>query len=220
MAIGILASQFLLLVAQVAVFAAAGWDTAEEVPLWATALLQLPMWAGWILAVVLAGAKGGGPCREFGLGVRPVDVPVGVGLGLLLQFVVLPLLYLPVLELAGLTRDDLAEPARNLADKATSPVGWATLALVVVVGAPVVEEVFYRGLLLGALRRRRVPPVLAAVGSGAFFAAMHLQPLQFPGLFVLGTLLALLVLRTGRLGGAIVAHATFNAVTLLVLATA
>jgi len=48
---------------------------------------------------------------------------------------------------------------------------------------------------------------------------MHLQPLQFVGLLVLGTVLAGLVLRTGRIGGAVVAHATFNLVTVVVLAT-
>lgn len=217
-AVGILLSQFLLVLAQVVVVSLAGWESSEQVPIWAVALLQVPMWAGWLVALVLAGAKGDGPVREFGFAVRPIDVPVGLGLGLLLQFVVLPLVYWPILELLGQTRDDLAEPARELAEKATGPVGWATLVLVVVVGAPIVEELFYRGLLLGALRKRHVPPVLAAVLSGAVFAAMHLQPLQFPGLFLLGTLLGLLVLRTGRLGGAIVAHATFNAVTVAALA--
>jgi hypothetical protein len=116
------------------------------------------------------------------------------------------------------TTDDLAEPARALADKAQGPWGWIVLGLVVVAGAPLVEELFYRGLLLGALRKRGLGPVLASVICGAVFAAMHLQPLQFLGLFVLGTVLSGLVLRTGRVGSAVVAHATFNAVTVALLA--
>ncbi|MFM7509928.1 MAG: lysostaphin resistance A-like protein [Actinomycetota bacterium] len=216
-ALGIVASQVLLLVAQVVVFGLAGWTSVEEVPLWATAVLQIPLWAGWIAALAVAGSKGHGVVREFGFTIRGIDVPIGLGVGLGVQFVVLPLIYWPLLSILGRTQDDLAEPARNLADKASGAAGWVLLGLVVVVGAPVVEELFYRGLLLGALRKRRWPAVIAAAVSGAVFAAMHFQPLQFPGLFVLGTILALLVLRTGRLGSAIVAHATFNAVTVVAL---
>jgi hypothetical protein len=217
-AVGIGLSQLLLLVAQVVVLSIAGWEEFSQVPLWATALLQLPLWAGWLVALRGAGAKGHGVVREFRVRFRPVDVPVGVGVGLLMQFVVLPLLYWPILRLTDRTSEDLSEPARVLADKAQGPLGWVVLSLVVVVGAPLVEELFYRGLLLGALRKRGVGPALAAVLSGAVFAVMHLQPLQFAGLFALGVVLALLVLRTRRIGAAVVAHATFNAVTVALLA--
>lgn len=218
-AIGIGLSQLLLLVAQVVVFAVAGWDELSDVPLWATALLQLPLWAGWMVALVGAGAKGRGVRREFRVRFAPVDVPIGLAVGAVMQFAVLPLLYWPVLRLLDQSRDDLAEPARALADKAQGPAGWIVLAIVVVVGAPLVEELFYRGLLLGALRKRGITPVPACLLSGAVFAAMHLQPLQFLGLFVLGAVLAALVLRTGRIGAAVVAHATFNLVTVVALAT-
>ncbi len=218
-ALGIGLSQLLLLVAQVVVFALAGWDDLAEVPLWAVALLQVPLWAGWLVALFGAGAKGHGVVREFRVRFSPVDLPVGVAIGVLMQFAVLPLIYWPLLHLLGRSRDDLAEPARELADKAQGPAGWLVLGLVVVVGAPLVEELFYRGLLLGSLRKRGIPPALACLLCGAVFAAMHLQPLQFVGLLVLGTVLAGLVLRTGRIGGAVVAHATFNLVTVVVLAT-
>ena len=46
---------------------------------------------------------------------------------------------------------------------------------------------------------------------------MHFQPLQFAGLFVLGTVLALLAVRTGRLGLSIVTHMAFNATTVALL---
>jgi len=217
-AIGIGLSQVLLLIAQVVAFSLAGWNELSAVPLWATALLQLPLWAGWMVALGGAGAKGHGVVREFRVRFAPIDLPIGLGVGLVMQFAVLPLLYWPVLRLLDQTTDDLAEPARALADKAQGPWGWIVLGVVVVAGAPLVEELFYRGLLLGALRKRGVGPVLASVLCGAVFAAMHLQPLQFLGLFVLGTVLSGLVLRTGRIGAAVVAHATFNAVTVALLA--
>jgi uncharacterized protein len=86
-----------------------------------------------------------------------------------------------------------------------------------VVCAPVVEELFYRGLLLRSLDKRGIQPWLSVVLSALLFAGMHFEALQFAGLFLFGIVLALLVHRTGRLGPAIWAHAAFNAVTVLQL---
>nr|MBA3534562.1 CPBP family intramembrane metalloprotease [Ardenticatenales bacterium] len=71
------------------------------------------------------------------------------------------------------------------------------IALVVVgVLAPLVEEILFRGFLFGGLTRF-TGPIQAALISGTLFAAIHLQPLAFPALFVLGVVLALLYHRTG-----------------------
>jgi membrane protease YdiL (CAAX protease family) len=216
-AVGMLLSQAASFVVSVLVFAAAGWTSIAEVPLWAGAVLQVPLWAGWTVAVVLAGRKGGGWVRDFGFHLRPIDAPVGLGLGVAMQLVVLPLVYVPVLRILDRSPEELSAPARELTDKAQGPVGWAVLTLIVVVGAPVFEELFYRGLLLGALRKRGHSTAASVLASSALFAAMHLQSLQFLGLFLLGAVLSLLVVRTRRLGPAIMAHAGFNATTVLVL---
>jgi membrane protease YdiL (CAAX protease family) len=215
--IGLGLGQALSIATTLVVFAATGWTTSEDVPLWAGALLQIPLWIGWTTAVVLAGRKGRGVVDDFGVRVRAVDAPVGLAVGVLMQMVVLPLLYLPVLRLLDRSSDDLSAPARELTSKAQGAAGWIVLSLIVVVGAPIFEELFYRGLMLGALRKRGMGPIAAALACGAIFAAMHLQSLQFLGLFVLGTVLSLLVVRTDRLGPAIVAHAAFNATTVVVL---
>ncbi len=86
--------------------------------------------------------------------------------------------------------------------------------LVGAVLAPVVEEVVFRGFLFGGLRRA-VHPVAAAVGSSAIFGALHLQPLAFPALFLLGVLLALLYHRTGSLWPPILMHFCVNALGLV-----
>ena len=52
----------------------------------------------------------------------------------------------------------------------------------------------------------------AIVGSAAVFGAAHLEPLQFPALFVFGLVAAVLATRSGRLGPGIWAHVAFNAV--------
>jgi membrane protease YdiL (CAAX protease family) len=79
-----------------------------------------------------------------------------------------------------------------------------------------VEELFFRGLVQRAVARRfgRV----AAIGASAvLFGLAHFELLQLPALILFGVVLAVLADRTGRLGPGIVAHAAFNAVTVLTL---
>jgi uncharacterized protein len=90
------------------------------------------------------------------------------------------------------------------------------LAVLVIVGAPIVEELYYRDLLLRAVERRSSSNVGIAV-SATLFALAHFEPLQFPALLVFGVILGVLAVRYGRLGPSIFAHATFNAVTMAVL---
>ena len=53
--------------------------------------------------------------------------------------------------------------------------------------------------------------------SSAVFAAIHFQPLQFPGLMVFGLVAGTLVARTGRAGPAVWAHIGFNSTAALSL---
>ncbi|MBU6216811.1 MAG: CPBP family intramembrane metalloprotease [Acidobacteria bacterium] len=215
-ALGLALGQAFAIVATVVALGIGGWEP-DGIPLWAGALLQVPLWAGWLVAVALAGRKGDGVVPDFRVTARWPDLPVGLAIGVAVQVVVVPLLYLPVLRLLDLTSDDLSAPARELSEKAQGTWGWILLAFLVVVGAPLAEELFYRGLMLQALRKRGLPDWAACVTSGVVFALMHFQALQFLGLFVLGTVLAAMVVRTDRLGPAVTAHAAFNAATVVIL---
>jgi membrane protease YdiL (CAAX protease family) len=64
---------------------------------------------------------------------------------------------------------------------------------------------------------RRFGPVVAVLGSAVAFGLAHFELLQLAALILFGVVLALLAERTGRLGPGIVAHATFNAATVLTL---
>ena len=217
-AVGILLSQFLSLFVFILVAGAAGWETTNEAPLWAVALLQIPLWLGLGGTALWASAnKGHGAVSDYGLRSTYLDAPIGLAIGVACQVVLLPLMYWPILKLLDLTSDDLAEPARELSDQADGASGWIVLAIMVVLCAPLVEELFYRGLLLRSLEKRRWPLWAVVVGSAAIFAGMHFQPLQFPGLFVFGVVLAAMTLFTDRLGPAIWAHAGFNGATVLLL---
>lgn len=214
---GLLAAQALAVFAAVVVMSAAGWTQSSDIPIWGQAVLQIPLWGGYVGAVVLAGRKGQGVVSDFGLRIRRWDLPVGAPIGVVVQILVLPLLYWPILRLLDETTSELSAPARALSEKAQSPWGWVVLSLIVVVGAPVVEELFFRGLLLRSLQKRGMSDVWACVACAAVFAAIHLQPLQFVGLFVIGFVLSVLAVRTGRLGPSICTHAGFNAASVVLL---
>ena len=110
----------------------------------------------------------------------------------------------------------MEERAKELWDRASG--GWIiALVIVVVIGAPIIEEIVYRGLILQSLQGR-INDVLALVVSSAWFAAIHLQPVEFPGLFAFALVLGACFLLTGRLACPIIAHAAFNAVGLLLVA--
>lgn len=198
--------------------------TASFVPLWMVAVLQVFLWFGLLGAPVFAGRfKGNGVVRDFGLSFRPRDVPIGLVVGVACQFLLVPLLSLPWVKLLGRDLNDLDQPARDLADKAKDPFGVVLLVLIVVIGAPIVEELFFRGLLLRSIGRatshQRWSTALAVVGSALVFGLTHFEVLQLPALVGFGVVLAILAVRTGRLGPGIFAHLSFNAVTVIALLT-
>lgn len=202
-----------------AVFAASGHETvAEAGPGW-LALSSLGLWIPLVAMVVGLGRKFGRDhlVADYGVSFRPVDL-VGIPAGVLAQLVVLPLVYLPLQHFwPGTFSDDrLEERARDLWDNAHG-AGLALLVVVVVVGAPLVEELVYRGLLQGALTRR-LDDVVGLVAAALWFAAIHFQPVEFPGLFMIGLVLGVCMWRTGRLGMPILAHVAFNATGLALAA--
>lgn len=169
---------------------------------------------------------------DFGLWFRPVDLAIGLGIGILVRILSV-IEGLIVVAIAG------KGPTRGNVDFGTDPLwiilnGFVIAALV----APVVEELVFRGLVLRAvrwavLRGRRSSPraqpasaplrngaaVLAVAVSALLFAAAHLYEsigdpilLIVLGLFTVtaGVLHGLITIATGRLGPAIVAHVVVN----------
>ena len=192
----------------------------RRVPLALATVLQLPLWAAMMGAVLLARREGLEWVRDLAWSMRWFDVPVGVAIGVALQLVVVPLVYVPIFELFG--DQDLSEAARALVGSAD---GWGDVVaaiVMVVIAAPLVEEVFFRGLLHGAVAeqlggRGRGGVAVALVVSSLIFAMAHFQLLQLPALFVVGLVTAALLQFTRRLGPAIWAHVGFNATTVVFL---
>lgn len=158
---------------------------------------------GW--PTLVARRKGHGPKRDFGLRLTWPDFAAGV-LGALVMlaaavvYVVLVVVFTDITPTSAVT---------SVAADATQP--WlAILALLVAFGAPIVEELHFRGLWYGALRKRGLGPWPTILITAAVFGSFHLEWARFPLLFASGVVLAFLRHYTGHLGASVVAHALNN----------
>ena len=105
------------------------------------------------------------------------------------------------------------------------PIGWVFSLGAIAVAPAVFEEVVFRGVLTPVLNRAAGPAVAVLV-SGVLFGAIHIDLLadgtsvyyRVPFAILLGMLLAKLRLDTGSLWPSMVAHATLNATTFLLVA--
>ncbi len=203
------------------VLGAAGQSAADgDLPVWATLVGALCLWIPVLVGLFEVSRRFGvgSPVYDYGLRFRPSDL-IGIPIGVLTQLVLLKLVYWPLESLwpGTFSAPQLEDSARTLYDSAEG-VWLVVLVAVVVVGAPLVEELLYRGLLQGAFVRR-VDEGLAVGLVAAWFALIHFRPVEYPGLFTIGLVLGICALVTGRLGMSIVAHCAFNATGLIWVAT-
>lgn len=194
----------------------------EELSLAGQAFSQVGLWTGMVgTALVASRRKGAGTLAEdFGFRIRWPDLAIGAVVGLAVQLLVLPAVSFVLRPLVG--EPDVSGPVKDLLDQAGG-LKFGGLVLSVAVGAPIVEELFFRGLLLRSLRRRFPDSVAVALSAVAFGLAhgsalpVDAVVLVMVSLTIFGAILATLAIRTGRLGAGIVAHAVFNLFTLLYL---
>jgi len=168
----------------------------------------------------------GSVVKDYGLELRPwPDIPLGIVAGVASQYLLVPIAEAPLLPFVHHLYTRLGHPAQTLTNHVFGP-GLVVLAVLVCVGSPVVEELFFRGLLLRALMGRFkdlgswLGPAVSIVLTGLVFALVHFEALQFLGLAAFGVVLGSLAWRTGRLGSSIVAHMAFNAVTIVAIVVA
>lgn len=180
------------------------------VPIWLSLLLQLPLWGVLVAGPCWFAAKRGrGIVQDLALRMKPVDAPLGLVLGAASQLLLIPAVYWLVNLAIG--QRDVSETARALTDRASDPFSVLLVFVLVGMGAPIAEEMYFRGMAL-PIFNRRISATWAVVASAAFFALTHGNLLLVPGLFLFAVLLGFLRVRTGRLGPAIWAHVGFNVV--------
>ena len=100
-----------------------------------------------------------------------------------------------------------------------SAFGAVAAGLLIVIVAPVCEEIFFRGFVFGGLRSR-LPFLPAAVISGLIFGSVHLTTGNVAAaaqLSVLGAVLAWLYERTGSITTTMAVHIVNNALAFAVL---
>lgn len=186
---------------------------------------EIGLWVVFFVALWFASRRyGTGSIRsDYRLRVRPwPDLPIGLTIGAICQILVIPALYFPF-EIGNPNfAKSLSQPAQTLVGAGRSG-GEILVFFVIVVGAPVMEELFFRGLVLRSLEqsfpkmRSWLRSLTIASISGAFFALAHFEPLQFLGLWVVGIVLSLETLKLTRLGMSIFTHMGFNLVAFVAL---
>ncbi len=190
----------------------------SPLPVAATVADVVGLWVGLLGAAIVASRRYGRGALgdDYGLRIRPVDLLTGGAVGMASQLLVIPALYVPLGHLDPSLTRHLGAPAQRDVSAAHGGLAIGVLFVTLAVGAPIVEELFFRGLVLRALAGRL--PALAAVACSALaFALAHFEAAQLPGLALFGLLLGLLAWRSGRLGPGIAAHAAFNAVAVVSL---
>lgn len=96
---------------------------------------------------------------------------------------------------------------------------WTLAFLVVGIGAPLSEELLFRGFLLSALTRSRLGFAGAAVLSSAVWTALHAgySASGIAEVFLVGLFFSWLLWRTGSLRVPIVCHALYNSLLVITL---
>jgi uncharacterized protein len=90
---------------------------------------------------------------------------------------------------------------------------WGGILRVVVI-APVVEELIFRGVIMAGFMKN-YKAGYAIFFSALLFALFHLNPWQFPATFMLGLVLGWLRIRTGSILACITGHAIHNGLVFL-----
>lgn len=179
---------------------------------------QLLLWAGLLTGVMLAALRGHytmpNGVKMLSLGFRPKWLLIGLGVGLLMQGIVLTFGWL----LQGaFGTESVSGNGQQILDTLGN-IPPVLLFLMLAVGTPIVEEIAYRGLIFTAFARK-FGLVAGGVISSVLFGIAHVQSISINGFFLLfitmslGGVLAYARHKSGGLMLPIIIHMAFNAVS-------
>ena len=159
--------------------------------------------AGWPLLVTWW--KGNGPVLDFGLTFRGSDLLWGVAYGLIAL--------VSAATIAAITTAIFGEfdsAAGEIGESLDSLVLLLIFGVLVGLGAPIVEELAFRGLLFGALAKRGLAPWLSIGISALVFSGFHFEPIRVPLLLSTGIILGIARYHRGSTTVPIIAHMVNN----------
>lgn len=162
--------------------------------------------AGWPL--LSTWRRGNGPVIDLGLRLSWADTGWAVlgGLVALLSAGVaaaITQIFVPDLSSSA------GDAAREIQD--SGRLTLTVFALLVMVGAPIVEELFFRGLFYGAVRKAGLSAVWTIVITALVFAGFHVEPVRFFVLLPTALTLGWVRWKTGSTAAAMVTHGLVNA---------
>lgn len=108
------------------------------------------------------------------------------------------------------------EVVQEMQSGGVSSVSHVYLALVALIGAPIVEEILFRGIMYSTIKRAGYPRI-ALWGTAGLFALTHANAAAFLALLFFAVILTMLYEETGNLLTPILAHALFNAANFIFL---
>lgn len=182
---------------------------------------ELGLWTGMVGGCVLAVRRYGSGSlrRDLGIGARWVDLGWGP-LVTVTGFVVTAVLgeLFVGSRLAGSNTGLITGGSQGV-------VGKVVIAAVVSIGAPVVEEIFFRGLLRTALSAR-LGPVGGSLAQAGFFGLAHVNPANGLGnvevvvvITAFGMALGMAAHLTRRLAAGMIGHSLYNLLVTVVAFT-
>jgi membrane protease YdiL (CAAX protease family) len=178
-------------------------------------LLVLGVWQGMVVLLTLVLAALSGGSRD----VLALRQPRGAPWVYLTAVLLLLLLNAAVSAVQYFTfPQHMYTDLRPFVGFMTGP-DWLLALLVIGVGAPLSEELLFRGFLQSALAGSRLGFVGASVISTAMWTALHASytPFGIAQVFLIGLFFCWLLWRTGSLWVAIFCHALYNSLVVIVL---
>ena len=191
------------------VIAVSGRSDPLPIPILAVAMVGSWSIYGAAVWAVSRQAGTGDVCIDYGIELRRDDA-VGLLLGAAIQLAVVPAVYFPLRAVwpSTFTGDRLDQNATDLVARAGG-ASIVVLAVLVVIGAPLVEEIVYRGLLQRSVTAG-TNVVVGWLVTSAIFTLVHFRPVEYPGLAAFALIVGAAAAITGRLGLPVMIHVGFN----------
>ncbi|CAN5146519.1 hypothetical protein BH10PSE7_BH10PSE7_35010 [soil metagenome] len=165
-----------------------------------------------MLAIILAQYRGGTAGGVLGLRV-PALGPGGWVIAVLGFLTVMYLFIAVVMQLVSIEDGDIGVVETAMRELGRDPL-YPVVAAAIAFGAPLAEELTFRGQIFAALSQTRLGRSGTAVLTSAAWAALHItEPLHAVALlFVMGLALSFLLVRFGSLWVPIACHMVWNAI--------